>query len=166
MTVVLELRQHSSIIRRVTVRHDVVIGRGSDCNLRISAPQVSRCHCFLRVGGTGVFVTDLESCNGTWLNGQKTVPGKRYLIKDGMKLAVGPVCFVAHIFRAEQTGPTADSRHKEPRAQGGLSGEAVNAGVGDEMADEAIDSEEFVTFDGVPDDDEPDALQDFLRYNN
>lgn len=105
MKVSLELQQQSSNIRRVTVRHDIVIGRGSDCNLRVSAPQVSRRHCFLRIDSNGVAITDLESCNGTWLNGQKTVPGKRYYVEDGMKVAVGPVCFVARI-TADETETT------------------------------------------------------------
>jgi pSer/pThr/pTyr-binding forkhead associated (FHA) protein len=105
MKVVLELQEQSSNIRRVTVRHDIVIGRGSDCNLRVSAPQVSRRHCFLRIDSAGVAITDLESCNGTWLNGQKTIPGKRYFIEDGMNVAVGPVCFVARISANEIENP-------------------------------------------------------------
>ncbi|MCH2209889.1 MAG: FHA domain-containing protein [Fuerstiella sp.] len=101
MKVVLELLQLNSNVRRVTIRHDVVIGRSGDCNLRISSPQVSRRHCFLRVDDNRVAVTDLESFNGTWLNGQKTVPGKRYFVEDGMQLAIGPVCFVARISAQE-----------------------------------------------------------------
>jgi len=101
MKVVLELLEQSSNIRCVTIRHDIVIGRGSDCNLRVSAPQVSRRHCFLRISGDRVSITDLESCNGTWLNGQKTVPGKRYFLDDGMQVAVGPVKFVARITETE-----------------------------------------------------------------
>ncbi len=97
MKVVLELQGQYSNIRRVTVRHDIVIGRGTDCNLRVSAPQVSRRHCFLRIETDGVSITDLDSCNGTWLNGQKTVPSKRYSLEDGMKLAVGPILFIAHL---------------------------------------------------------------------
>lgn len=110
MKVVLELLEQSSNIRRVTVRHDIVIGRGSDCNLRVSAPQVSRRHCFLRIDGNTVAVTDLESCNGTWLDGQKTVPGKRYFLHDGMQLAIGPVRFVARISGDEGVAtPQADT---------------------------------------------------------
>jgi len=97
MRVVLELSDQSSNIRTVTVRHDIVIGRGADCNLRISAPQVSRRHCFLRIHDGRVTVTDLESCNGTWLDGEKTVPGKRYRLEDGMNLAVGPIRFTARV---------------------------------------------------------------------
>jgi len=95
MKVILELVGQYSNIRCVTVRHDIVIGRGSECNLRVSAPQVSRRHCFLRISEGQVSVTDLESSNGTWLDGQRVVPGKRYFIEDGMMVAVGPVKFTA-----------------------------------------------------------------------
>ena len=97
MKVVLELHGQRSNVQRVIVRHDIVIGRSSDCNLCISAPQVSRRHCFLRVGTDAVAVTDLDSINGTWLNGERTVPGKRYFVDDGMTIAVGPIRFVARI---------------------------------------------------------------------
>ncbi|MEZ6122193.1 MAG: FHA domain-containing protein [Planctomycetaceae bacterium] len=104
MKVVLELQDQPSNIRRVTVRHDIVIGRGADCNLRLSAPQVSRRHCFLRISKDGVSVTDLDSSNGTWLNGQKLSSGKRFTLSDGAVLAVGPIRFVA---RVESESPAA-----------------------------------------------------------
>ena len=97
MKVILELQDQPSNVRRVTVRHDIVIGRGSDCNLRLSAPQVSRRHCFLRVGREGVSVTDLDSSNGTYIDGQRIKPGKRYELIGGSALAVGPIKFVVHI---------------------------------------------------------------------
>jgi len=97
MKVVLELQGQRSNIKRVTVRHDIVIGRATECNLRVSSPQVSRRHCFLRVTQGGVTITDLESSNGTWLNGEKIVAGKRYPVDNGMTLNVGPVQFVAHL---------------------------------------------------------------------
>ena len=97
MKVILELQDQPSNVRRVTVRHDIVIGRGSDCNLRLSAPQVSRRHCFLRVGREGVSVTDLDSSNGTYVDGKRIKPGKRYDLNGGSALAVGPIKFVVHI---------------------------------------------------------------------
>ncbi|MCA9049743.1 MAG: FHA domain-containing protein [Planctomycetaceae bacterium] len=97
MKIVLELQDQPSNIRKVTVRHDIVIGRGADCNLRLSAPQVSRRHCFLRIGAEGAFVSDLDSSNGTYLNGRKLSSGKRYLLEDGAVLSVGPVKFIARV---------------------------------------------------------------------
>ena len=100
MKVVLELQDQPSNVRRITIRHDIVIGRGSDCNLRLSAPQVSRRHCFLRVGRSSVSVTDLDSSNGTFVDGRRISAGKRCDIVDGAQLALGPIRFIVHV-RAE-----------------------------------------------------------------
>lgn len=97
MKVVLELQDQQSNIKKVTVRHDIVIGRGAECNLRLSAPQVSRRHCFLRITEEGAFVSDLDSSNGTYLNGNKLTSGQRYALDDGANFAVGPVKFIAHV---------------------------------------------------------------------
>ena len=97
MKVVLELQDQPSNVRRITVRHDIVIGRGSDCNLRLSAPQVSRRHCFLRVGRDSVSVTDLDSSNGTFIDGTRITAGKRYDIANGAQLALGPIRFIIHV---------------------------------------------------------------------
>jgi len=97
MKVVLELQDQQSNIKKVTVRHDIVIGRGAECNLRLSAPQVSRRHCFLRITDEGAFVSDLDSSNGTFLNDNKLTSGKRYALEDGASFAVGPVRFIAHV---------------------------------------------------------------------
>ena len=97
MKVVLELQDQPSNVRRITIRHDIVIGRGSDCNLRLSAPQVSRRHCFLRVGRDSVSVTDLDSSNGTFVDGKRIVAGKRCDSADGVQLALGPIRFIVHV---------------------------------------------------------------------
>lgn len=97
MKVVLELQDQPANVRRVMVRHDIVIGRGSDCNLRLSAPQVSRRHCFLRVGREGVSITDLDSSNGTFVDGKRIKSGKRHDLVDGASLSLGPIRFLIHI---------------------------------------------------------------------
>lgn len=97
MKVILELKDQESNIKKITVRHDIIIGRGADCNLRLSAPQVSRRHCFLRISAEGAFVSDLDSSNGTYLNGTRIASGKKYPLKDNAQLSVGPVKFVAHV---------------------------------------------------------------------
>ncbi|MEY3457702.1 MAG: hypothetical protein RL215_859 [Planctomycetota bacterium] len=97
MKIVLELLDQSSSVRRITVRHDILIGRGSECNLRLSAPQVSRRHCFLRIGRDGLSVTDLDSSNGTWINGQRIPAGIRKELADGTQLSLGPVRFLLHV---------------------------------------------------------------------
>ncbi len=109
MKVVLELQDQPSNVRRITVRHDIVIGRGSDCNLRLSAPQVSRRHCFLRVGRDSVSVTDLDSSNGTFIDGTRITAGKRYDIANGAELALGPIRFTIHVRSDVAVAETADA---------------------------------------------------------
>ncbi len=113
MKVVLELQEQLANVRRVTVRHDIVIGRGSDCNLRLSAPQMSRRHCFLRVGRDGVSVTDLDSSNGTYVDNKRITPGERVELKTGSILTLGPVNFIVHL--KEDSGSTTKSEGERSR---------------------------------------------------
>jgi ABC transport system ATP-binding/permease protein len=64
------------------------IGRSTGANFIVEAPLVSRVHCRLTAGATAVEVIDLESTNGTFVNGER-VP--RALLKAGDRLGVGRV---------------------------------------------------------------------------
>lgn len=56
----------------VTAEGDTVtIGRGTDCEVRIDDPLASRHHCRLERLGKEVFLVDLDSRNGTWIDGDK-----------------------------------------------------------------------------------------------
>jgi transcriptional regulator with PAS, ATPase and Fis domain len=47
----------------------VRVGTAPSCTVRLADPTVSRLHCELEVHGHGVRVTDLDSTNGTFLDG-------------------------------------------------------------------------------------------------
>ena len=49
----------------------VMMGRASSCEVRLQDPTVSRRHCLLDAGDETVWVRDLESLNGTYVNGQR-----------------------------------------------------------------------------------------------
>jgi hypothetical protein len=53
----------------------VVIGRGRWCDVRIPSARVSRRHCCLILSGNEVFIRDLGSTNGTWINGRRVERG-------------------------------------------------------------------------------------------
>ena len=134
MKIVLELLDQSSSVRKITVRHDIVIGRGSDCNLRLSAPQVSRRHCFLRVSRESVSITDLDSSNGTWVNGTRITSGTRCDLTDGTQISLGPVRFLIHV---------------RPEA---VSGAVLPGGVLNEVITESAGSADATTYSGRADD--------------
>jgi len=79
----------------------VVIGRGSEAELRINDPGISRRHAQLSVSeGTGpgasteVTVHDLGSTNGVILNGQRVNDGN---VRDGSHIQLGNTVIVVRI---------------------------------------------------------------------
>ena len=133
MKVVLELQDQPSNVKKVTVRHDIVIGRGSDCNLRLSAPQISRRHCFLRVGREGVSVTDLDSSNGTFVDGKRLTGGVRQELIHGSVLALGAVRFLICIKEdavSEEVLKTSSPKHSSKPATSRHSSESSTV-IGD-----------------------------------
>lgn len=71
-----------------------VMGRQTDCQVRIPAADVSRHHCQVENVGSVLRVADLGSRNGTLVNGERV--DKREL-SAGDVLTVGPLVFVVRI---------------------------------------------------------------------
>jgi hypothetical protein len=63
-----------------------LLGRGTDCDLRLVDPGVSRHHAELRVENDQVVLVDLGSTNGTFVNGQ---PVRRVTLSDGTRISLG-----------------------------------------------------------------------------
>jgi pSer/pThr/pTyr-binding forkhead associated (FHA) protein len=55
--------------RIVPVRTRLTIGRGSECDLVLDEPEMSRRHAVIENAGDGVYLRDLGSSNGTFVNG-------------------------------------------------------------------------------------------------
>ena len=66
------------------------LGRAARADFVIEAGMVSRVHCQLSAGTAEVEVIDLDSTNGTYVNGQRVA---RALLKDGDELGIGRVTF-------------------------------------------------------------------------
>ena len=64
------------------------VGRAPRADFIVDAALVSRLHCRLTAGATELEVVDLESTNGTFVNGQRAT---RALLKEGDRLGVGRV---------------------------------------------------------------------------
>jgi len=68
-----------------------LIGRGSDCDLRLHVSEISRHHCLLRVQGGEVTLVDLGSSNGTYVNGTRVL--SQATLRTGDEIRVGPCRF-------------------------------------------------------------------------
>ena len=64
------------------------VGRATRADFILDAPLVSRLHCRLTAGAAELEVVDLESTNGTFVNGARI---ERALLKTGDRLGVGRV---------------------------------------------------------------------------
>ncbi len=64
------------------------IGRSSGAEFIVDAALVSRLHCQVTAGATALEVVDLDSTNGTFVNGERV---KRAALKEGDRLGVGRV---------------------------------------------------------------------------
>jgi pSer/pThr/pTyr-binding forkhead associated (FHA) protein len=67
------------------------MGRAPGAEFIVDAAMVSRLHCRLTAGATELQVDDLESTNGTFVNGNRVT---RASLKEGDKLGVGRVVLV------------------------------------------------------------------------
>jgi hypothetical protein len=68
-----------------------MLGRGTDCDLRLVDPGVSRHHAELRVEDDQVVLVDLGSTNGTFVNG---APVRRVELTDGTRVTLGRTTLV------------------------------------------------------------------------
>ena len=76
---------------RITPGSIKTIGRTPGAEFTVDAAMISRLHCQLTAGATELEVVDLDSTNGTFVNGERV---KRAVLKEGDRLGVGRVEFV------------------------------------------------------------------------
>jgi pSer/pThr/pTyr-binding forkhead associated (FHA) protein len=75
----------------------LVLGRGSECDVRIEDPGVSRRHAEIRVQGSGpdaqLMVVDLGSTNGTVVDGVRAAQAP---LADGSRIVLGSTVVDVH----------------------------------------------------------------------
>jgi hypothetical protein len=94
---VLELIRGLDIGRRYPLDKDTVRigavpqdgGQKNDIVVRDVEHAVSRFHCELQRSNGHIYITDLNSSNGTRINGERLDPGKATLLRKGAKLDLG-----------------------------------------------------------------------------
>ncbi|MFC1524763.1 FHA domain-containing protein [Planctomycetota bacterium] len=84
----------------------LIIGRGKDCSLRIRDKKTSRKHCQITKVSTGQYkVTDLNSANGTLINGHKI---SEHTLKSGDIIRIGAHKIVFSLSGDAPATPQAD----------------------------------------------------------
>ena len=87
------------MLHKLDAESGTLIGRGSSADLQVTSRSASRRHAQIRLDPRGVAVIeDLGSTNGTYLNGKLI---KRYLLKDGDRLHLGPSTILKFSYQDE-----------------------------------------------------------------
>lgn len=72
----------------------IVIGRQTDCQVRIPLASVSRQHCEVRMDGGKPVIQDLKSRNGTYVNRKRV---ESAALAAGDLVNIGPFVFVVRV---------------------------------------------------------------------
>jgi pSer/pThr/pTyr-binding forkhead associated (FHA) protein len=100
--------------KEIPVRNNqFVIGRDASCHLRPSSPAVSKLHCAVITADEGVWLRDLKSTNGTFLNGERI--SDRAMLHHGDKITVGPLLLQVQISGTPGQAGSLPSRAAVPK---------------------------------------------------
>jgi len=78
----------------------VSIGRLGSNDICLEDPFVSRHHCVIRNEGEECLIEDLNSANGTYLNGERVNKG---LLKEGCLIQIGTSQFIVKLQNPEES---------------------------------------------------------------
>ncbi|MEI6164837.1 MAG: FHA domain-containing protein [Planctomycetota bacterium] len=107
MNVKLVVASGKSAGKSIAVKgNKLLIGRAEECDVRPLSEEVSRRHCAIHIGPSGVTVEDLKSRNGTFLNGEKISTATK--VADGDIIRVGALELKASIMMPVSTGSIED----------------------------------------------------------
>ena len=70
-----------------------LIGSGTNCTVKLSCPSVSKWHCTVDVAPNAIYVTDLHSLNGTYVNDRRAI---RQVLHHADHLGIGDLLFMVH----------------------------------------------------------------------
>ena len=89
--------------RQVPVNGRVAVGRGSECAVRFpeGTGGVSRLHCELAVNGGNLYIRDLGSTYGTYVNGNiRLSPNQVMAVRPGDRIFIGSGSQVLTVVRS------------------------------------------------------------------
>lgn len=93
---------------------EIVLGRGESVSLSLpdfdpclspDVPMVSRQHAVIRKTEFGFTLEDLNSTNGTWVNGMELQPGQVYLLRNGDQVKLAEQLLFVYFATEEADAP-------------------------------------------------------------
>lgn len=101
----------------------LVVGRSSSSAIRLEVPAVSSRHCHFERTAEGYRLVDLQSTNGTRINGQRVMDPTGVLLKNGDRILLGETVeghFIEAIEAETTTSPLSSGSVDQDPAPGPL----------------------------------------------
>jgi hypothetical protein len=124
------VQRDGGIVELPVAKSRLVLGRGGDCDVRMTVPSVSSRHAAIHRNATGMTIEDLQSTNGTRVNGRRI---DTLALKHGDQIELGSERLVFFTDAALPAGDfsrlakMSEEMRKTPRAaDGGVPSERSN----------------------------------------
>jgi pSer/pThr/pTyr-binding forkhead associated (FHA) protein len=92
-------------------RGETLLGRSPYCSIVLSNPLASRQHCALKLDAGKLTIADLESANGTWVNGERVEAARPLNVGDLLRIGTD----VLEVMTAEEDPVGASERSDSGR---------------------------------------------------
>lgn len=79
------------------------VGRSMRNDVVLLKESISRQHCRIDIIDGDIYVTDLHSTNGVFIDGERIPPGKKTLVPTFLNLSLGPVKHLQVVFDLTQS---------------------------------------------------------------
>lgn len=146
----------------LTVSDSLTVGRGSDNNVVLGSKQVSRNHALLSVLNGNLYLKDLGSSNGTFINDERLEGNKSKQLKTDDKVGFASFSFVVSkpvaATETQQPAPIVSDEtmpEVEPATEIAPAAEADTAAQPTEVADVVVDESQVALKPTAPIDAEP-----------
>ena len=127
---ILVVREGPLAGRRLIVDSELVFGR-ADSDVELDDDEVSRRHASIRVEGGRLVVYDLDSLNGTWVNGDRVAVGQPLASGDVIRLGTTAIELVEYqMASAAGQPPPAAAPEERAKAPAPVAGPAPRRLVG------------------------------------
>jgi phage tail-like protein len=90
------------------------IGRLPENDLALALPGVSRRHAEIQQTETGLVIVDLDSEKGTFIAGNRLLPGQPYPLPVGTAIQIGPFVLTYQLLEAGSSTPIASDEKAAP----------------------------------------------------
>ena len=100
--------------RVVDLSGTTTLGRQAGNDVQLDDQRVSRRHAVIACSDEGCRIADLDSSNGTYLDGEELLPQAPVPLEPGQEVAIGPFNLTLEVLKIEEPEPVVETPREAP----------------------------------------------------